>query len=145
MGDAANPLVSQLSAYRSNVAVIGGDVHGDLIFGGELRSPSEQVVDFRPLIDAATKHFVGRSDVFAALDALGKAHTRGYFEIVADAGLGKTAVAAEIAKRHDAPAFFASESRGLTQPKQFLTHLCAALITRYTLPYDHLPARASDD
>ncbi len=145
MGDAANPLVSQLSAYRSNVAVIGGDVHGDLIFGGELRSPSEQVVDFRPLIDAATKHFVGRSDVFAALYALGKAHTRGYFEIVADAGLGKTAVAAEIAKRYDALAFFASESRGLTQPKQFLTHLCAALITRYKLPYDHLPARASDD
>jgi hypothetical protein len=141
----AHPLVSHLSAHRSNVAVIGGDVHGDLIFGGELRSPADDVIDFQPLIASATRGFVGRRDVFTALEAFRAGHARGYFEIVAAAGLGKTALAAEIAKRYDALAFFASEGRGLTQAKQFLTHICAALITRYALTYDHLPARAGDD
>jgi hypothetical protein len=134
-----------LTAHRSNVAVIGGDVHGDLIFGGELRSPADDIIDFQPLIGSATRGFVGRRDVFTALETFRAGHTRGYFEIVAEAGLGKTALAAEIARRYDALAFFASEGRGLTQAKQFLTHTCAALITRYGLAHDHLPARAGDD
>jgi hypothetical protein len=141
----ADPLVGQLTAHKSNVAVIGGDVHGNVIFGGELRSPADHVLDFQRLVESAARHFVGRREVLAALAAFHAGQSRGYFEIVADAGLGKTALAAEIVRRYDALPFFASVSRGLTFARQFLTHLSAALITRFALPYDHLPARAGDD
>jgi hypothetical protein len=141
----AQPLVDQLTAPQSNVAVIGGDVHGNVIFGGDLRSPADHVLDFSTLVQAVTRGFVGRREVFAALEAFRAGSACGYFEIVADAGLGKSALAAEIARRYGALVFFASASRGLTRPGQLLTHLSSALITRYALPYDRLPARAGDD
>jgi hypothetical protein len=141
----ADPLVAQLTAHQSNVAVIGGDVHGNVIFGGELRSPADSVLDFQQLIDSAARDFIGRREVFTALQAFQTGQACGYFEIVADAGLGKTALAAEIVRRYKAIPFFASASRGLTFARQFLTHLSAALITHYRLPYDHVPARGGDD
>ena len=52
----------------------------------------------------------------------------GYFRVVADAGLGKTALAAAAAKRLKAPVFFANASRGLTRPDQCLNHLAVELI-----------------
>jgi hypothetical protein len=139
------PLVGQLTAHQSQVAVIGGDVHGNVIFGGELRSPADSILDFRQVIEVALRDFVGRREVFAALQAFQTSQPCGYFEIVADAGLGKTSLAAEIVRRFNAIPFFASASLAVTEPKQFLTHLSAALITRYKLPYEHLPARAGDD
>ena len=69
----------------------------------------------------------------------------GYFRVVADAGLGKTALAAEAAKRLKAPAFFANASRGLTRPDQCLNHLAVELIARFGLAHDHLPARSGED
>lgn len=141
----AQSLVDQLNAQQSNVAVIGGDVHGNVIFGGDLRSAAEHVLDFSTLVQSVTRGFVGRREVFAALEDFCAANTCGYFEIVADAGLGKTALAAEIAGRYDALMFFASASRGLTRPEQLLTHLSGALITRFALPYDRLPSRVGDD
>ena len=142
-GDAQS-LVQQLNAKNSNVAVIAA-MHGNVIFGGEQRSPAEQVLDFGALLQEATRFFVGRREVFAGIEAFRAAHPCGYFEVVADAGLGKTALAAEIARRCDAVVFFASASRGLTRPAQLLMHLSAALVTRHALPYDHLPARAGED
>ena len=95
--------------------------------------PGEFVIDFTSLIASETAGFVGREPVFAALDAFAADDDNGYFEIVADAGLGKTAIAAEIARRRDAIAFFASASRGYTRPERFLTHVCGELITRHAL------------
>jgi hypothetical protein len=74
-----------------------------------------------------------------------KNHPRGYIRIVADAGLGKTALAAEIARRYRAPAFFASASSGLTRPDQCLNHLSAELISPFALKHDHLPSRAGEE
>jgi hypothetical protein len=139
------PLVSRLVAHHSQVAVIGGDVHGDIVFGGELRTPPELVLDFAPVVDPLADEFVGRQQVFDTLTAFAGAHDRGYVEIIADAGLGKTALAAAVSRRFDAIPFFASQSGGLTLPKQFLTHVCASLITRYALPHAHVPSRAGED
>ena len=88
---------------------------------------------------------MGRSVIFEALDDFAARNPAGYFEIVADAGLGKTALAIEIARRRDAVAFLASAGSNAHRPEQFLEHVSAALIMRHQLDYDTLPARAGDD
>jgi serine/threonine-protein kinase len=104
------------------------------------------VQDFIRDFDLDTSYeFVGRSDIFEALDAFVALSPAGYFEIVADAGLGKTALAVEIARRRDAVAFLASASSNAHRPEQFLEHVSAALIVRHGLGYATLPARAGDD
>src|SRR5262245_11301344 len=101
--------------------------------------------DFSELIATATLWFVGRAFLFDKLAKFQKQHRCGYIRIVADAGLGKTALAAEIARRYRAPAFFARASSGLTRPDQCLNHLSAELISRFALKHDHLPSRAGED
>jgi hypothetical protein len=65
-------------------------------------SPREFVLDFD--LNAPADGFVGREAVFTRLDTFAEQNPSGYFEIVGDAGLGKTALA-EIARRRDAVAF----------------------------------------
>ena len=105
----------------------------------------DYAIDFGDLIESTSSRFVGRKDLFEQLRQFPKQHSCGYFRVVADAGLGKTAVAAEAAKRFEAPAFFANTSRGLTRSDQCLNHLSVELIARHGLAYDHLPARAGED
>jgi hypothetical protein len=54
-----------LTARDSQVAVIGGDVHGDVIFGGDLSGPADHVLDFGAILETETRAFAGRRDVFA--------------------------------------------------------------------------------
>jgi hypothetical protein len=89
--------------------------------------------------------FVGRQAVLDQLDAFVGRHRAGYCEIVGDAGLGKTALAVEIARRRDAVAFLASAGSNAHRAAQFLEHVCASLIVRHGLGYATLPDRASDD
>lgn len=65
--------------------------------------------------------------------------------MLADSGLGKTALAAEFTRRNNAFAFFASASFGYTRPEQFLLHICASIIERHHLAFEYLPARAGED
>lgn len=121
----------------------GGDIRIDL--GQRYPALADDLYEFGDLISAATSTFVGRAAVFRALARLPEQHTCGYFRIVADAGLGKTALAAAIAHHYGAAAFFASASRGLTRADQCLKHLCAELIVRLGLAHDYLPAGAGSD
>jgi Domain of unknown function (DUF4062) len=106
----------------------------------------DDIYDFRSLIEAETRWYVGRIEIFEKLRSFGaNPRASGYFCIVADAGLGKTALAAEIAGRFDAPAFFCSTAEGRTTAHQCLRHLCAELILRYGLQHDHIPDSAGKD
>lgn len=93
--------------------------------------PSRQAVQ-------SPRMFVGREWVFDFLDDFSERNRSGYIRIVADAGLGKTALATEIAARRNAAAFFFSASAGRTQAHQCLNHLSAELIDAYDLPHDRL-------
>ena len=66
-------------------------------------------------------------------------------EVVKVAGLGKTALAAALTQRYDAPVHFFSAGEGITSPARCLNHLCAQLIVRYDLPHTHLPERTGED
>jgi tetratricopeptide (TPR) repeat protein len=101
--------------------------------------------DFHELIEKQTKRFVGRDHIFERLASFAKRRACGYFCVVADAGLGKTALAAMWAKRSSASAFFANASAGLTRADQCLNHLSVDLIARFDLRHDHLPLRAGED
>ncbi|MBC7250860.1 MAG: CHAT domain-containing protein [Anaerolineae bacterium] len=111
------------------------------------RYPSlkDYAYDVTDTINRVTEWFVGREFVFQWLEETFRKHSCGYLRLIADAGLGKTAIAAEVAKRYKAPVHFVDASMGITRPDQCLNHLCARLIARYGLEHDHLPARAGED
>src|SRR3712207_1724674 len=67
----------------------------------------DYVVDFSGLRDSVESLF-GRKPVFDALGAFVSQHDRGYYTIIGDAGLGKTALAAAIAGHYQATSFFFS-------------------------------------
>src|SRR6266516_1208628 len=135
-------LVDTINATAAAVAHINyGGVHQTVQIAA-----ARPVKDFIRDFDLDTSYeFVGRTAFFETLDDFTARNPAGYFEIVADAGLGKTALAIEIARRHDAVAFLASASSNAHRPEQFLEHVSAALIVRHQLDYGTLPARAGDD
>ncbi|MDM0110986.1 DUF4062 domain-containing protein [Variovorax sp. J22R133] len=105
----------------------------------------DAVVDFRPLIERELQDFAGRERLFDELTDFVARGPNGYFVFIADAGLGKTAWAAAVARRWDAPAYFCSVAENRVDPEGCLRHLCAELVLRWDLPYDHLPDNAGHD
>lgn len=149
---------SPTNAHDVHGAVLSGSFHGPVAVGGgnavdwrystivqHYPALRDYIYDFKQKIETATRWFVGRDFVFDALETFIRQNSCGYFRLIAEAGLGKTALAAEIAKRYSAPAYFYSASEGRKRHGQCLNHLCAQLVARYELPYDHLPERAGQD
>src|SRR5438105_1478870 len=100
-----------ITNLQANKVVVADNVYGG-IHADELTliQPYPALEDHLrtfPAEAAAAVGFVGRTDVFAALEGFREQHASGYFRIVADAGLGKTVLAAEIARRYRASVFFA--------------------------------------
>jgi hypothetical protein len=140
------------SAAGSGSVAIAGDVPGVVIAGDHnevyqyLVQHYPSLKDFTLDFDAEKRlaeRFVGRDELFRRVDDF-TSRPCGYFRVVADAGLGKTALAAAAARRLKAPAFFANASGGRTWPDQCLNHLAVALIARFGLAHDHLPARSGE-
>ena len=144
--ETAEPRPSGGISVRQDVRTVGpgGSVVG-FQFNQRYPALKDYAYNFSELISAITRGFVGRDFIFRQLQEFQERHPCGYLRIVADAGLGKTALAAAVACRYKAPAFFANSSRGLTRPDQCLNHLSAELIARSELVHDHLPDRAGED
>ena len=115
------------------------------IIGGRYPLLKDFVYEFKECIEEHTKRFVGREFIFQELDKFRENYSCGYFRVIADAGLGKTAIAAAVANQYDAPIFFVNASEGWVSPSQCLQHLCAVLIARYKLKHTYLPERSGDD
>ena len=124
-----------------NAAIIGQQFGN--VYQGDVRQPKEFVLGFD--VDTAAGEFVGREAAFAALTGFAANPAGGYFEIVGDAGLGKTALATQIIRRWRAVPFLASAATGVQRSDQLLTHVSATLIQKYDLPHATLPARAGSD
>jgi hypothetical protein len=82
--------------------------------------------------------FIGRDEIFSGLARFQEARPCGYFRVTADAGLGKTALSAAVARRYGASSFFTSAAKGLVGADQCLNHLTVVLITQFDLGYDDL-------
>jgi hypothetical protein len=140
------PRSALVDTITASAVTVVENLHGDV--NQTVQMAARPVHDFIRDFDLEAEFdggFVGRDAVFEQLDAFGMGYRAGYFEIIGAAGLGKTALAVEIARRRDAVAFLASASSNAHRPDQFLEHVSATLIVRHGLGYATLPARVSDD
>ncbi|MEH2407441.1 AAA family ATPase [Nostoc sp.] len=98
--------------------------------------------EFKALIEEKTKAFCGRVFVFNEFDDFLKKHPKGYFTVIGDAGMGKSAIAAQSVLKYKAICYFNLQAQGLNTPEQFLQSICQQLINRYQLQNaenDNLP------
>jgi nucleoside phosphorylase len=100
---------------------------------------------FQALIQDKTKDFVGRQYVFDRIEAFIEENPHGYFTIIGDPGMGKSAILAKYVQDTDCIAHFNIQLQGPNRADQFLASICQQLIIRYGLPYGGLPSNAMQD
>lgn len=98
--------------------------------------------EFKALIEEKTKVFCGRVFVFKEFDDFLKKHSKGYFTVIGDAGMGKSAIAAQSVLKYKAICYFNIRAEGRNTADQFLQSIRQQLINRYQLENadnDNLP------
>jgi hypothetical protein len=99
----------------------------------KLDYPKDYPKEFRELIDSRTKRFVGRKFVFDAFEEFIQENDRGYFTVIGEPGMGKSAIAANYVVTHKAPCYFNVITDGNNTPDVFLESIRSQLIKRYNL------------
>ena len=89
--------------------------------------------DFKSIIKDKNEKFVGRQFVFDEIDKFISEKTKGYFTVIGDAGMGKTALAAKLISDREYPCYFNILVERRNSPDQFLTIIREQLIARYQL------------
>ncbi|NEQ10721.1 MAG: AAA family ATPase [Moorea sp. SIO4E2] len=98
--------------------------------------PQQQLPpEFEQFIQDKTHLFCGREFVFKAIENFFSKTAQGYFTVIGDAGMGKSAIAAKyVSDNPEAICFFNSRAEGMNRPELFLRKIRQQLITRYQLP-----------
>lgn len=133
---------------RDSYGIVIGD--GNIInqfFLNEYYRPLAEhyFISFENFVVEKTKDFAGREWILEAVGKFISRHSCGYFRIVADAGLGKTAIAAQLVKHYEAVAHFFNASQGITRVDQCLNNLSSQLVAKYELRYSYLQESAGQD
>ena len=90
--------------------------------------------EFERLIKDKTESFRGRKFVFDAIEEFFSNNPNGYFTVVGDAGMGKSAIAAKyVLENPEAICFFNIRAEGMNRPELFLKKICQQLMNRYQL------------
>lgn len=89
--------------------------------------------EFEALIKEKVRNFCGRRFVFTAFQEFIKNNSKGYFTIVGDAGIGKSAIAAKYVVENKCPCYFNILVDGRNRPDLFLKSIRQQLIHRYNL------------
>ncbi|MEH2309136.1 ATP-binding protein [Nostoc sp.] len=89
--------------------------------------------EFKALIFEKTRLFCGRDFVFKAIQKFFTTQAKGYFSIVGDAGMGKSAIAAKYVLAYKFPCYFNVFAEGRNKPDKFLASIRQQLIKRYSL------------
>ena len=97
--------------------------------------PQQQLPsEFERLIQEKTQLFCGRKFVFEAIEDFFSQNTHGYFTVVGDAGMGKSAIAAKyVLDKPEAICFFNIRAEGMNRPELFLKKIRQQLMNRYQL------------
>jgi hypothetical protein len=88
---------------------------------------------FKALISEKTRIFCGRQFVFEKITNFLATHPQGYFTVIGDPGMGKSAIAAKYILAYKYPCFFNIFVEGENTPEKFLTSMREQLIRRYSL------------
>lgn len=89
--------------------------------------------EFKSVIQEKINKFCGRQFVFDEIDKFISKETKGYFTVIGDAGMGKTALAAKLIYDRQYLCYFNILAEGRNRPDQFLSSLREQLIKRYQL------------
>jgi hypothetical protein len=98
--------------------------------------PQRQLpAEFERLIYEKTQLFCGRKFVFDAIEDFLQSNPNGYFTIIGDAGMGKSAISAKyVLDNPETICFFNIRAEGTNRPELFLNKIRQQLITRFQLP-----------
>lgn len=148
--------VTQLGKYNIKIGLAQGVQIGDSTYL-ELNNEAMQALiraiqkpptvrsQFQSLITDKTEDFVGREYVFDAIQTFIGENPKGYFTIIGDPGMGKSAILAKYVQDTECIAHFNVQLQGPNRADQFLESVCKQLVERYQLPYDPLPSNATRD
>ncbi|OYD91883.1 NACHT domain protein [Nostoc sp. 'Peltigera membranacea cyanobiont' 210A] len=89
--------------------------------------------EFKALIFEKTRLFCGRDFVFKAIQKFFSTQPKGYFTVVGDAGMGKSAIAAKYVLATKVLCYFNVFAEGRNKPEKFLASIRQQLIKRYSL------------
>ncbi|QLE41542.1 ATP-binding protein [Nostoc sp. C052] len=84
--------------------------------------------EFQQIINAKNQNFVGREFVFAAINNFLNQSDRGYFTIIGDPGIGKSAIIAHYVSQNPGIVYYNVEITGKNRADEFLTMICTQLI-----------------
>lgn len=107
--------------------------------------PNKHLSEFQALIAEKIRRFVGRSFVFKAIETFLDKNPCGYFTIVGEPGIGKSAILAKYLHENQCVGYFNLQTGGIRRADGFLKSVCTQLIDRYNLGYEALPPRATTD
>ncbi|MEH2453229.1 P-loop NTPase fold protein [Nostoc sp.] len=96
----------------------------------------EYPAEFKSLIKEKIRSFCGRKFVFEAFKQFCDKNRNGYFTVVGDAGMGKSAIAAKYVWDNKSPCYFNIRSDGRNRAELFLESIRKQLIKRYQLQND---------
>lgn len=96
-------------------------------------NPSPYPEEFESLIKEKIRNFCGRKFVFREFEEFLSTQPNGYFTVVGDAGMGKSAIAAKYVLEHQSPCYFNILAEGRNRPELFLKSIRQQLINRYQL------------
>ena len=85
-------------------------------------------LEFQQIITAKNQNFVGREFVFSAINNFLNQSDRGYFTIIGDPGIGKSAILAHYVSQNPGIVYYNVEITGKNCADEFLTTICTQLI-----------------
>jgi hypothetical protein len=101
--------------------------------------------DYTSYIQEKTHGFVGREQIMKSIESFLQTHSRGYFFVRGDPGIGKSALSAQLVRMHGYVHHFNILSMNIYKPEAFLKNICAQLIITYNLKHNSLPPETIQD
>lgn len=89
---------------------------------------SRYIPEFQQIITAKNHNFVGREFVFAAINNFLHQYDRGYFTIIGEPGIGKSAIIAHYVNENPGVVYYNVEIAGKNHVEEFLTNTYTQLI-----------------
>ena len=114
-------------------------------FTGSTSGIRDKIHNYSRYIAEKTRGFVGRQWVFERVKSFIKENPHGYFFIIGDPGIGKSALTAQLIKENGYIHHFNIRAEGINKAANFLRNVCSQLIAAYNLEYDDLPPEALED
>lgn len=99
----------------------------------QINTQNSHITGFEALIKEKIRYFCGRKFVFEEFNKFLDTHPSGYFTVIGDAGMGKSAIAAKYVSDHNSIHFFNILAESRNRPEQFLNSIRQQLIACYQL------------